>query len=157
SQKQVFRSRISVLLIVFLSAIFILPCTIPMVKHMMIFGLSIMGVVLLLVLLLYGGMRYIILGERLYLRIWSIPTCSFRIADIVSMKRSYYIFDIPTNTTASFKKLRLQFAGEIRLYVHVSPVREKEFVEALKAINPNIQVNIPEKTGRWWRIWDWDI
>ena len=43
-----------------------------------------------------------------------------------------------------------------RMFWLISPVREKEFIEALKAINPNINVQIPEKTGKW-RIWDWDI
>ena len=38
----------------------------------------------------------------------------------------------------------------------ISPVREKEFVDALKVINPDIHIKIPETKGIW-RVWDWDI
>jgi len=113
--------------------------------------------IFLFVVLLFCGMRYIISGDKLYLKIWFIHTCSFKITDIASVTRSYYLFDIPTNTTASFKKLRLQFARKSKYsYVHVSPVREQEFIEELKTINPNIYVNVPVKKGKW-RIQDWDI
>jgi hypothetical protein len=80
-----------------------------------------------------------------------------KISDIASIKRSYYLFDIPTNTSASFKKLRIQFVRKTKYpYIHVSPVREQEFIEELKAINPDIYVNVPVKKGKW-RILDWDI
>ena len=38
----------------------------------------------------------------------------------------------------------------------ISPVREQEFIEDLKAINPDIYVRIPIKEGIW-RIYNWDI
>ena len=40
--KKVFRSRISILMLGFILAIFV-PCTIPMIKHMVIPGLWTMG------------------------------------------------------------------------------------------------------------------
>ena len=154
--RKVFRSRHSVLLIPFILAILI-PCTIPMIKHVIITCLLIMGGTFLFVVFLFCGMRYIISGDKLYLKIWFIHTSSFKITDITSVTRSYYLLDIPTNTTASFKKLRLQFARKSKYsYVHVSPVREQEFIEELKTINPNIYVNVPVKKGKW-RIQDWDI
>jgi hypothetical protein len=38
----------------------------------------------------------------------------------------------------------------------ISPVKEQEFINELKAINPDIDVNVPDKK-KLWRIWDWDI
>jgi hypothetical protein len=35
-------------------------------------------------------------------------------------------------------------------------VKEKEFIEELKIINPNIYARVPVKKGIW-RIQDWDI
>ena len=43
-----------------------------------------------------------------------------------------------------------------RISVLISPDREQEFIEELKAVNPGIYVNIPESKGIW-RFWDWDI
>jgi len=117
-------------------------------------GLYVIGGVMLFSILLFGGMRYVISGERLYLKMWFIPNGSNNIKDIVSIKRSYILLSAPA---ASLKRLSVQFRAGTFTWWLISPVREKEFIEALKAINPNIQVNIPEKTGKWWRIWDWDV
>jgi hypothetical protein len=38
----------------------------------------------------------------------------------------------------------------------ISPAGEQEFIECLKAINPNISVDVPVKKGAW-RVQDWDI
>jgi hypothetical protein len=38
----------------------------------------------------------------------------------------------------------------------ISPVREQEFLEALKTVNPSIQITVSDKKGVW-RFWDWDI
>ena len=72
-EKKVFRSRISVLLLGFVLAIFI-PFTIPMIKEMIIPGLLIMGGSLLFVGFIFSGMRYIILGDKLFVKIWIIPS-----------------------------------------------------------------------------------
>jgi len=87
------------------------------------------------------------------------------ISAIASVERSYEPFN---KCAASVKKLRFTFRKEYKrsdyfsdtLFLPfiplISPVREKEFLEMLKALNPNIQINVPDKKG-WWRIWDWDI
>ena len=106
--------------------------------------------VLLFIVLLFGGMRYVISGEKLYLKMWFISVGSRNIVDIVSVDRSYNLISSPAN---SLKRLRICSKNSSIL---ISPVREKEFIETLKAINPDIEVHIPEKTGIW-RIWDWDI
>jgi hypothetical protein len=119
--------------------------------------LCFLGCIFVFILLIYSGIRYVISEDKLQLKIWFIPTCSLKISNIASMERSYYLFDVPTNTTASFKKLRIQFVREAKYpYVHVSPVREQEFIEELKKVNPNIYVSFYDKRGIG-RIWDWDI
>ena len=152
-QKKVFRSRISVLLVGFILAIFI-PSTIPMIKHMIISGLLIMGGTFLFIVLLFGGMRYIISGNTLYLKIWNIPSGSVRISSIISIKRSYNPLSSPA---ASLKRLRLDLRiSEKYPFMLISPVKETEFIEELKTVNPDIIVNVPPKKGVW-RIQDWDI
>ena len=155
-ERKVFRSRFSVLLIGFILAL-LLPGFIPVFIHKIYQGVYIFVGIFIFILLIYSGIRYVISEEKLYLKIWFIPTCSLKITDIASAKRSYYLFDIPTNTTASFKKLRLQFKRETKHpYIHVSPVREQEFIEELKKVNPNIYVSFHDKKGIG-RILDWDI
>ena len=45
------------------------------------------------------------------------------------------------------KRLNIHFASGSTFWL-ISPVREKEFVETLKTINPKIEVHIPETTDR---------
>jgi len=147
--KKVFRSRISVLLLGFLLAILI-PATIPIIKYMIISGLFIMGGIFLFIVLSFSRIRYIISDGKLYVKIWIIPIGIAKIADIVSVKRSYNLLSSPA---ASLKRLRIDGKRGAML---ISPVREVEFIESLKAVNPDIEVYVPVKKCVW-RIQDWDI
>jgi predicted ABC-type sugar transport system permease subunit len=157
-KKKVFRSRISVLLIV-LMLLTLVPVFIwvvpPLIRYenftMLWFFGGIMLFSLLLPILLLGGMRYVISGGKLLIKICSIPCGSVEIADIVSVKRSYNPLSSPA---ASLK--RLQIFCAIGGGCLISPVREQEFIETLKAINPDIQVDVPDKKGIW-RMQDWNI
>ena len=151
--EKVFRSRQSVLIIAFILAIFI-PCTIMMMKPMIISGLLILAVTFLFIVSLFVGMRYIISGDELIVKMGIIPGGSVKIVDIVSVERSYNPLSAPA---ASLKRLRIIFRKNSHFsYTLISPVKEQEFIKELKAINPNIRVNVPVKKGRG-RIWDWDI
>jgi len=131
-----------------------MPIAIKSFQYQAYQGLYITSGVLLFIILLFGGMRCVILGEKLYLKMWFISGWSTNISDIISIKRSY----IPLSAhAASLKRLSIKLRAGVFTWWLISPVREKEFIEALKAINPNVEVSIPEKTGKWWRIWDWDI
>ena len=79
-------------------------------------------------------------GEKLYLKMWFIPNGSRDIKDIVSVKRSYNPLSSPAG---SLKRLNIHFASGSTFWL-ISPVREKGFVEALRAINPKIEVYILE-------------
>lgn len=114
----------------------------------------VLGGLLFLIVFLFTGMRYIISGSKLFLKIWFIPGWSVHIADIRSVERSYNLLSSPA---ASLKRLRLSLKEKAKYpYMLLSPVREQEFIDELKTINPDINVNVPEKKGIW-RIWDWDI
>lgn len=85
---------------------------------------------------------------------WNIPSGSVSISSITSIKRSYNPLSSPA---ASLKRLRLDLRRSEKFpFVLISPVRETVFIDELKAINPNIKVEVPVKKGIW-RIQDWDI
>ena len=150
---KVFRSRISVLLIGFILAIFI-PSTIPMIKHMIINGLWIMGGTFVFIVFLFSGMRYLITEDKLYVKIWMFSSWSVEIKNIISVERSYNPLSSPA---ASLKRLRVGLSEREKFpYVLISPVREQEFIEELKAVNPDINVSVTNEKGIW-RIQDWDI
>ena len=152
-EKKVFRSRISILLIGFILAI-IIPTFIPVIHYRNYEGLGIAGGVLIFVVLIFTGMRYIISDGMLSVKMWFIPNGSVDIMNIVSVERTYNPL---SSAAASLKRLYIYFNNRTLLpFWLISPDREQEFIEALKAINPNITVNVPERKGIW-RIWDWDI
>jgi len=125
-----------------------------MMKPVIISGLLIMGVTFLFIVLLFCRTRYIISGDKLIVKMWIIPYGSIKIADITLVDRSYNPLSSPA---ISFKRLRIVFRKEPYFsYMLISPVREQEFIEELKAIHPNIRFNVPVQEGRG-RIWDWDI
>ena len=147
-----FRSRISILMTGLILAAMFYPI-ITTFLHRGYYGFYTLGGVSLFILI-FCGIRYIISGEKLYLKMWFIPNGSANIKDIVSIERSYNILSAPA---ISLKRLSIRFKkGSPNIWWLISPVREKEFIDMLKTVNPNIEVNIPEKKEIW-RFWDWDI
>ena len=74
SGNKVFRSRISILLIVFVLAVFI-PVSIPIIQNKVYPGMYVLGGTFFLLMFLLSGIRYIISGSKLLLKIWFIPCC----------------------------------------------------------------------------------
>jgi hypothetical protein len=149
--KKVFRSRVSVLLVVFILAVFV-PIILRVIHE--IPALIVLGVTFLFILFIFTGMRYIVAEGKLWIKLWFISMGSIDVARIRSVRRSYNPLSSPA---ASLKRLSLSFSsGGHWIDALISPVREREFIEALKAVNPDIRVDVPEKKG-FWRIWDWDI
>ena len=157
---KIFRSRFSVLFIGFMLAIFIIA-VIPMFQRGIYQGINFLIIVFMFLVFLFFGIRYVISGDKLYLKIWMITSGSVNIMDIISIKRSYK--QPLSSPSASFKRLRIGLTGAkfgtkgMKFpYLLISPVREQEFIDELKAINPDIQVHVPVKKGIW-RVQDWDI
>lgn len=153
SPQKIFRSRISVLLILSTLAIFI-PVSMPIVQNKAYEGMYVLGGSFFLLMFLLTGMRYVISGSKLTFKIWFIPSWSVDIADIRSVKRSYNLLSSPA---ASLKRLHITLNRETKYPdILISPVKEQKFIDELKSINPGINVNVHEKKGIW-RIWGWDI
>jgi hypothetical protein len=153
-EKKVFRSRVSVLMLTFVLAVFI-PGFMSMFNHRAYQGLILVGGILLLVLLLFFGMRYIISDGKLYGKIfWVIPSGSVDVKNIISVERSY---NPVSSAAASLKRLELKCKkGAKWPFLLISPVREQEFFDTLKQLNPDIYIRVTNKNAAY-RIWDWDI
>ena len=68
---------------------------------------------------------------------------SIEILDIISIKRSYNPLSSPA---ASLKRLRIDYRKNGKKgWILISPVREEEFIEMLKSVNPRIQINVSNK------------
>ena len=153
-EKKVFRSRISVLLMVFILSIMSFPL-ITMVCSGNIFNPAfyiVAGVIALLVFI-FSGIRYVITEKELQFNTWGTCKVSFPLSKIVSVERSYNPISAPA---ASLKRLSVRFKKGYYPFALISPVREQEFLETLKERNPDIYIRVDDKKG-WWRIWDWDI
>lgn len=153
--KKVFRSRISILLLISIFAI-LTPTVLSAGKNGWNHpGLYIIVATVGFVIMLLTGIRYTISDGKIYIKIWSISNGSVHVADITSVRRSYNPLSSPA---ASLKRLRvgLRVKGGGYDYMLISPAREQEFIEEVKAMNPDIVVDVPTKSTIW-RIWDWDV
>jgi hypothetical protein len=112
------------------------------------------GMFLLIFALVFFGMHYVIIKDKLYISLLGTCENSIDINDIISVKRSYNPLSSPA---ASLKRLRIHLKNRKKYqYLLISPVREQEFLDILKSVNPDIDIQVSEKKGKW-RIWDWDI
>jgi len=158
--KKEFRTRVSVLLIGVMLALCIISASIFMVLYisygqlrpMLLYPLPYM-------LFLLPNGRYIIDENKLYFTSWYIPSGSVKISNIASVKRSYTLQGSPAYfpaSASSLKKLCVCSVDGARWLI--SPVKEEEFIQELKAINPDIEidVDVPAKKGLQC-IMDWDI
>ena len=158
--KKVFRSRINVLFIVIMLVTFI-SAFIPIFQRGIYQGMNFLVIVFMFLIFTFCGIRYVFSGDKLFLKIWTISSGSVNIMDIISVERSY---KQPLSSSAvSFKRLHIgltgvkfSYKGAKFPYLLISPVREQEFIEELRAINPDIIVHVPIKKGIW-RVQDWDI
>jgi hypothetical protein len=150
-KKKVFRSRISVLVVGFILAIFT-GSFIIVFESNLFYEMYILGVVFIFIIFIFSGIHYIISEDKFYIKIWMIPYRGLKILEIISVKRSYNPL---SSSAASLKRLRIDFKGS-NWFMLISPVRENEFIEELQAINPDISIQIPEKKGLC-RVQDWDI
>lgn len=155
-KKKVFRSRISILLLLFILAAVLLPILL-IAPHIDVTTILVLFTILLFFMVLIAAIRYEIEDYAL-----SIKCCGITFGGkidvrfICLLKRSYNPL---SSLAASLKRLAVyqtgKFSGKAALCALISPANEKEFVETLKGLNPSINVIISDKTG-WWRFWDWD-
>jgi len=157
-EKKVFRSRISVLLSVIILLAILPVIIVPIVHSDNIFnhGFYVSFGVMIFVIFLLGGIRYEITDEKLLIKMYGFLNGSYSISQITSVERSYNLLSSPA---ASLKRLRVDIKegyGKWLPYCLISPVREQEFLETLKRMNPDIDIRVNDKI-EWWRFWDWDF
>ena len=154
-ERKVYRSRISVALIIIFVAMFSLPL-IPMIRSGNIFNsasYSFVGIPALIVFIM-TGIRYTITDKQLIISTWGTCKMSFMLSQILSVERSYNMLSSPA---VSLKRLGIRFKkGSKYPWILISPVREQEFLDTLIKYNPDIYVRVENNTG-WWRFWDWDV
>jgi hypothetical protein len=156
-----FRSRISVIMLVFILASVLLPFVLIGIIYAVTGDQSVFTAVILICVIavlpllfsLFCAVPYctcIVTETTLHIAFDNIP-----IADICLIKRSYNPLSAPA---ASLKRLAVYRTvnGKQKLFHLISPVREQEFLKTLKAINPSIQIIVTNKKS-FWRFWDWDI
>lgn len=148
-----FRSRISVLILIFISFVLLFdfisdPFNYLPIHLVLLFLLS-------FIILCLAGSQYIITDQWLISKLWFITFDKININDIQKIERSY--FPISANA-ASLKRLELTIktARGRNYYCLISPVNEKKFLEHIKKINPPIVIEVINKKN-FFRIWDWDI
>ena len=122
------------------------------------FEFFILSGVALVMIVYFSISRYVISGKYLLFKLASITCVSINISRIQSVERSYDLFaSLSYVALGSYKRLKIRLPkGYDWPYYLVSPVREQEFLDALKEINPNLNICVNDKKA-WWRIWDWDI
>jgi len=165
-EKKVFRSRVSVLLIIGIGGPLLWPLILLIrsgnIFHPVFFIFT--GLIVFFVYMI-RSIRYVLTDKEIQFCCGEKLRGKILISAIVSIERSYE----PHNfCAASFKKMRFIFNKDYKRSEYfsssrflpfiplISPVCEQEFLETLKTLNPNIRINVSDRKG-WWRIWDWDI
>ena len=85
----------------------------------------------------WSGVHYLIENDHLVVKIGPFTERSIPVDEITTVHRS---FELQSSSAGpSPKKLKVRFKGGEAL---ISPAREQEFLEALKAANPKIFVDL---------------
>jgi hypothetical protein len=136
----VFQSRISAVLAGVVLAIFILLTVSLLHESVYAACIIIIGLWLLWILNMLTGFRYVIDDDTLYLKLWAMTFFSVKIMDIVSVRRAYS----PLSLSAISRKRLCLYVKNNPKYTHyyVSPVREQEFLDVLKSVNTEIDIQI---------------
>ena len=164
--EKTFRSRLSTQYIILFGALLFLGWHFSKIE-----GLLIVGSCVVFSVFAFRSLYYVLTDKEIEVYyLWGIagkPFGRFFISTIDSVERSYSPVSCPA---ASAKRLRFRFKRGCKWHLFfnnsllaviimpmISPVREQEFLEGLKAINPEIHIDINDKKGLWWRFWGWDI
>lgn len=125
-----------------------------MMKHGVNSGLWITVGVFLFTIYFLGAITYTISEDEIIIKLMGIRSNSVDISKITSISRSYNPFSTPAS---SLKRLRVNYKPNLKnSYILISPTREQEFIDTLKSMNLNIEIDVPNPKGKW-RVQDWDI
>ena len=164
-RSRIFRTRVSTLYIIIFGALLYLGWNVFKNSGSLVLLVIFIGAIVFAGFA-FRSMYYVLTDKEIQVYyLWSIVGRIF-ISAISSVERSYNPLNAPA---ASLKRLCFHFKKGYKwhhffsdsiflliMYPSISPTREQEFLEILKIINPNIQINVNDKKG-WWRFWNWDF
>lgn len=132
----VFRSRISVLLVLFMTAIlgFCFVTTLPAGVVPTVLSL---GPVVLLVVVLMASLRYVIDGNTLYVR--TVPFTRGTAYDLTKLQSISPTRTLLSSPALSMRRIKLDFGVGMPLVI--SPAAQDVFIDEIRRINPNVKVN----------------
>lgn len=134
--KQRYASRISPALILILAAVFV-PTTYLMVREGSTAGLVINLATVVFIAVLFAGIRYEIREGTLYVHGSFLVKLRIPIREIRSIRRSYNPLASPAG---SLRRLAVRY-GENGMTL-ISPRDEAGFIQNLRALNPQIEVEL---------------
>jgi hypothetical protein len=150
SDQIIFRSRYSILLLLIILTTIIILAYAGYKEPKALIGFIIAFPIIIMVL----GFQYGIKDDTLLFKIWGIKSGSVPIESILKVERSYLVL---SSNAGSFKRLYITLKkGSKYPFILISPIREAEFIDCLKRINPQIIINVESKSGMF-RFWDWDL
>lgn len=132
----VFRSRISVLLVLLMTAI-LGGCFVSTLSEGLVFALLAIGPVVLFIVALMASLRYFIDGNTLYVR--TIPFTRGTAYDLKKLQSISATRTILSSPALSLKRIKLDFGVGMPLVI--SPAAQDVFIDEIRRINPNVKVN----------------
>lgn len=132
----VFRSRISVGLVLFMSIIFG-GCFVSTLSAGLLPAILSVGPVVLLIVAMMVSLRYIIDGDTLYVR--TIPFTRGTAYDLTKLQSISATRTILSSPALSLKRIKLDFGVGMPLVI--SPAAQDLFIDEIRRINPNVKVN----------------
>lgn len=133
----VFKSRISVFLVVLLAVIFALPfATMP--EDGVLVTLAAIAPVVVLIVVLFASLRYVIDGNVLYVR--SFPFTRGTAYDLTKLKSISNTRTLLSSPALSLKRIKLDFGVGMPLVI--SPRAQEVFIDEILRVNPNVEVNL---------------
>ncbi|CAD5264178.1 MULTISPECIES: PH domain-containing protein [unclassified Imperialibacter] len=125
---------LTVLILAYLGTANIYRSVVSMHTSSILISLAIWIPILAFILTIFFGTGYTIKHNVLIVKIGPFIADKVDIKDIWTAHRTYTLLSAPAN---SIRRLRIKYKGG---EVVISPDRENEFLEALKQLNPTIEV-----------------
>ncbi len=153
-KKCTFRSRISILLLVITVAILIVILNGIIDSYISPSNIFLSLIFYIPVFAILFSIRYKIQDGRIICKVLGIRLYKVNIRMIYSVSRSYNTMASPAS---SLKRIEIKFFHKgYKSSLLISPIHEKEFIESLLEVNPEIRISIVDKKDGL-RFWDWDI
>ena len=134
-EMKIYKSKIDVWLVVLFFMMMLLPTIFTLIDVFSWTMVVLEGLLLLLVSILLFNTKYIIEGEYLYVKCGFLPKEKCSISQIVKIKNTRSIISAPA---ISLDRIEIKLNNRQQLII--SPLDKEEFINHLRAINPNIIV-----------------